>query len=127
MKKIIIISVILCLILTMCSAGCTSSATTSYPQILPSPNVKVDLIDSSSDWSLSKGVYYTATFSVYNIGDATAKNVYVNAKLVQNNGGVDDSKSVYVGNLAPGNKQTVKVILDGDWDESYKISYSVSY
>jgi hypothetical protein len=120
------------LALCVCVSGCTSSGTpfsdTPVSQYLPHPELHTNLVDQDSHWSLSKGVYYSVSYQVYNSGDGAAKNVYLNVQLVLDGSEIiDDSKQVYIGTLAPGASQTVSLDLDGDYDKSYRVRATATH
>lgn len=94
--------------------------------LTPRANVMVQNTAFTEHWSLSLGTYYTASFVVYNTGDATAKNVYLIIQLTQN-GNVRDSETVYIGNLAPGEQKTASRSLDGEFGYKYSLTWSTTY
>ena len=122
MKKMWIILLIAGVIFIV-NSGRSASRVTS-----PAPNMVVELVDSSSKWSLLKGVHCVATFTLSNTGDAVGRNVYLNARPdhrnpdAQNNTG----NNIYVGDIAPGKSRTVYLDLDRNLNDSYIISYGAS-
>ena len=122
MRKLLMILIIVCVIFHVNSAGQAARAASQ------APNVVVELVDSSSKWSLLKGVHYVATFSLSNIGNAVGRNVYLNAGPDQTNPDAPENamNTIYVGDIAPGKSKTVSLVLDRNPNDSYLISYGVS-
>lgn len=122
MRKLLMILIIVCVIFNLNSAGQAARAASR------APNVVVELVDSSSKWSLLKGVHYVATFSLSNIGNAVGRNVYLNVGPGQTKTDAPENarETVYVGDIAPGKSKTVSLVLDRNLNDSYMVSYGIS-
>lgn len=106
-----------------------SIETTSQNAIL-TPTSKANLVVQKTsfleNWSVSMGTYYTASFVVYNTGDAAAKNVHLLMQLICDEN-VEDSATVYIGDLAQGDQISVSGDLDGKFGNSYTVKWSTIY
>jgi len=106
-----------------------SSETTSLSAVLtptPKANIVVQKTGLLENWSVSMGTYYTASFVVYNKGDAAAKNLHLSMELICDEI-VEDSAIVYIGDLAPGEQMPVSADLDGKFGNSYTVKWSTIY
>lgn len=115
-----------CLVLVGISlAGCVSSPGFSGPDTFEAGktgNISVNLIRSDSDYSLSRGCYWTPVVQVYNTGASAATNVELYLELIDARSGVvRDTRTLYVGTLSPGESKTVSAELDGDCLNEYRL------
>lgn len=133
---VLIFLIVLLFSVALCS-GCTNTYSTTSPggnyfapppTPVPKPQLHISSVNSDSDWSLSKGCYWTATYQIYNTGDGAAKNVYLTVSLVNaNTGYTRDSETRYIGTLSPGASQIVSVTLDGECSQRYHLKASYKY
>lgn len=106
-----------------------NSETTAHTAVLtptPKANIVVQKTGCLENWSVSMGTYYTASFVVYNTGEAAAKNVHLLMDLICDEN-VEDSATVYIGYLAPGEQISVSADLDGKFGSSYTVKWSTIY
>jgi hypothetical protein len=84
--------------------------------------VGVNLISSEPDFSLTRGCIWTTTVQVFNTGQAEVRNVQVYLELIDaESGAVRDTRTVYVGALAPGESRSISAELDGDCINEYNL------
>ncbi len=114
---------ILILLTAIFTAGCITD-------LHPIPNVQAgndlgqiveaSLVSAKGEYSVARGCYWTAQYQVFNKGTTTTKNVQIQVELVNGQtNAVRDSKSVFVGTIAPGESRTVTVDLDGECFKEY--------
>ena len=121
--------IIICIFLIFVTliAGCSQPSGGYSPQILPKAELHVNLANSESHWSLGLGCYWTVSGTAYNSGSATSDNGIVTLTLINTNTGtIQDSKSISVGRLAPGDSQTFEATLDGDCGKTYSTSATIT-
>jgi hypothetical protein len=110
---------------TVLCAGCLSSVTMTGQvagETVSGATINVNLIGQDTDWTLSRGCVWTVTLQVYNAGMVDEKNVNLHVELVNaDTGAVRDSRTVFLGTIAPGSEKTVTVELDGDCIEEYTV------
>ncbi len=115
--------IILC-VLAGC-AGCISAPGSTGPdryELGDGQQVAVLFVGQDSDWSFARGCTWTATYQVTNLGAVPAGPVQVNIELVNaDSGAVRDSRTIFVGNLVPGESRTVSADLDGESTEDYTV------
>ncbi len=106
-------------------AGCLSSVTMTGQgtgETVSGAALNVNLIGQDTDWTLSRGCVWTVTLQVYNAGVTDEKNVNLHVELVNaDTGAVRDSRTVFLGAMAPGSEKTVTVEMDGDCIEEYTV------
>ncbi len=105
------------------AAGCVSllggAGNTSGPGSGP---IRASFIDQEPGWSIAKGCFWKATYQVYNTGDQPVKNVVLTVELVDTaDQTVRDSRSIFIGPLAPGQATTVTSELDGECTSEYVV------
>jgi hypothetical protein len=107
----------------MVLAGCLSVPGLSAPgsfETAKDEGVSVNLLRSEPDFSLTRGCIWAVTVQVYNTASVSADNVQVYLELVDAvSGAVRDTRTLYVGSLAPGESKTVIAELDGDCINEY--------
>jgi hypothetical protein len=106
-------------------AGCISAPESTGPDHYDLGNgeqVMVHLANQDSDWGLARGCTWTATYQVSNSGSIPAGPVQVNIELVNaDSGAVRDSRTIFIGNLAPGESRMVSAELDGECTRDYTV------
>jgi uncharacterized protein YceK len=107
-------------------SGCVSVLTSTGPDTFSgdggSGTIKVALLEQDSQWTLSRGCTWVATFHVSNTDDTVARNVELYVELVNaGNGSVRDAKKIFIGTLAPGESRSVRMDLDGECTEDYTV------
>ncbi len=90
--------------------------------------VKASFIDQEPGWSLARGCFWKTTYQVYNTGDQLVRNIVLTVELVDTaDNTIRDSKSVFIGPLAPGQATTVTVELDGECTSEYVVRGTPSF
>lgn len=99
-------------------AGCLSE-TTAQDTENGSLHAHYQYADS---WSPGLGCYSHVTGYVYNAGNASAETVDIYLNLVNlKTSSIRDSRSIYIGTLAPGATQAFETTLDGDCTQDYRV------
>ncbi|MBP1927859.1 hypothetical protein J2741_000406 [Methanolinea mesophila] len=117
----------LCLLLLLLTAGagCVSAPVSTGQDRYDLGNgqqVSVYFVGQNSDWTFSRGCTWTATYQVSNTGQVGTGPIQVNIELVNaDSGAVRDSRTIFVGTLAPGQSQPVVAELDGECAEDYTV------
>jgi hypothetical protein len=106
-------------------AGCISAPGSTGPdryELGDGQQVAVLFVGQDSDWSFARGCTWTATYQVSNIGAVPTGPVQVNIELVNaDSGAVRDSRTIFVGDLVPGESRMVSADLDGECSEDYTV------
>jgi hypothetical protein len=90
--------------------------------------VRASFIDQEPGWSVAKGCFWKATYQVYNSGDQPVKNVVLTVELLDtSNNAIRDSRSIFIGPLAPGQATTVTADLDGECTSEYVVRATPSF
>lgn len=78
--------------------------------------------EHADSWSPGLGCYAHATGYVYNAGNTSAESVRLELNLVNTKtSAIRDSKSIYIGTLAPGQTQAYETTLDGECTQDYRV------
>ncbi|MFZ0006175.1 hypothetical protein [Methanoregula sp.] len=73
-------------------------------------------------WSPEYGCYDDLTGYVYSTGNVSTTGLKLDFNLVNTGTGtIRDSRSVYIGNLGPGQTQNYETILDGECSQDYRV------
>jgi hypothetical protein len=125
MNKWVLITAAGLIAFTLLLSGCVSVPDLSGTGSFESgkiDGVGVNLIRSEPDFSLTRGCIWTTTVQVFNTGQTEVPNVQVYIELVDaESGAVRDTRTVYVGALAPGESRTISADLDGDCINEYNL------
>ena len=109
------------LLLFLASAGCLSAATVRDT----SAGVIHAHYETQDSWSFGYGCYTHLTGFVYNAGNSSEENLKLDFNLVNTGTGtIRDSRSIFIGNLEPGQTRTFETILDGDCSQDYRVDFS---
>ena len=101
--------VLLAVALLVLAAGCAEQVPASVSKV-------------ESHWNFGLGCYWKPSGTVFNSGDAVARNVIVYVQLVDlTSGNIRDSKTIAVGDLVKGDSRTFEVSLDGECDRNYRV------
>ena len=77
-------------------------------------------------WSPGLGCYSHLTGYVYNAGNVSTQDLRLDVNLVNTGTGtIRDSRSVYIGSLAPGGTQNYETILDGECTQDYRVDFAM--
>ena len=100
-------------------AGCAGHAPAS---VVSSGGLSASVSKVEDHWNFGLGCYWKPSGTVFNSGDAVARNVLVYVQLVDlTSGNIRDSKTIAVGDLAKGDSRTFEVSLDGECDRTYRV------
>ena len=101
-------------------AGCTGHAPASV--VVPSGGLSASVSKVEDTWNFGLGCYWIPTGTVFNSGDAEARNVVVYIQLIDTStGNIRDSRTIALGNLARGDSRAFELSLDGECDRSYRV------
>jgi hypothetical protein len=90
--------------------------------------IRASFIGQDPDWSFAKGCFWKATYQVYNTGDQPVKNVILTVELLDTgDNAVRESRSIFIGPLAPGQATTVTAELDGECTSDYVVRATPSF
>ena len=116
LRPIVLILLAIALIL---AAGCAEHAPAS---VVPAGSLSASISKVEDHWNFGLGCYWKPSGTVYNSGDAEARNVVVYVQLVDTStGNIRDAKTIAVGSLAKGDSRSFEVSLDGECDRNYRI------
>ena len=111
--------VLLAVALLVLAAGCAEQVPAS---VVSSGGVSASVSKVESHWNFGLGCYWKPSGTVFNSGDAVARNVIVYVQLVDlTSGNIRDSKTIAVGDLVKGDSRTFEVSLDGECDRNYRV------
>jgi hypothetical protein len=100
-------------------AGCAEHAPAS---VVPSGGLSASVSKVEDHWNFGLGCYWKPSGTVYNSGEAEARNVVVYIQLIDTStGDIRDAKTIAVGNLARGDSRSFEVSLDGECNRNYRI------
>jgi len=122
--KTVVISatLVLLVIALVAGAGCLSTVTVADSAAGP-VHAHYQYQDS---WSPGLGCYSHLTGYVYNAGTVSTQDLRLNFNLVNTaTGTIRDSRSVYVGSIAPGDTQNYETILDGECTQDYRVDFAM--
>ncbi|HVP97346.1 DUF7490 domain-containing protein [Methanoregula sp.] len=109
---------LLIVVALVAGAGCLSTVTTGDNSAGP-VHSHYEYQDS---WSPEYGCYTHLTGYVYNAGNVSTQNLRLDFNLVNTGTGtIRDSRSVYIGSIAPGDTKNYESILDGDCTQDYRV------
>jgi hypothetical protein len=102
-------------------AGCTGT-----PTVRDSTEGELhNHFEYNEGWSSGLGCYGRVTGYVYNTGSTTVDAVILTYNLVDTGTGtIQDSRSVYVGSVGPGNTVNYESVLDGECTQQYRVDFS---
>lgn len=123
MKISVVLGLFTLLAVFLAGSGCISvlSPVGTGSEIGSSP-LRVQYVGQDSDWSLSRGCTWEATFQVSNTGNETLQNVFLTIELINANSGVvRDSRLIAIGILTPGTSRDVTASLDGECINEYTV------
>jgi hypothetical protein len=102
------------------SAGCTQTAFSNPAEKPGAVNVALSKVDD--EWSVGLGCYWTASGYVYNSGTQVAENVEAQVTLIdRTTGEIQDSRSIAIGRLSPGESRAFTIKLDGECGGAYQV------
>jgi hypothetical protein len=103
-------------------AGCLSTVTVGDTSVGPL-HTHYQYQDS---WSPGLGCYSHLTGYVYNAGTVSTRDLRLDFNLVNTGTGtIRDSRSVYIGSIAPGDTKNYETILDGECTQDYRIDFAM--
>jgi hypothetical protein len=109
---------VLILVATAIVAGCSSADRTGAEAGQGAVRVHYDYHES---WSPLTGCYGKISGYAFNAGNASVENIFVNFNLVDaKTGTIRDSRSVFIGTMAPGQSGTFETVLDGECFREYR-------
>jgi hypothetical protein len=101
------------------SAGCAQQAPAS---VVPSGGLSAAVSKVEDHWNPGLGCYWKPSGTVYNSGDAVARDVVVYVQLVDtSSGNIRDAETIALGSLAKGDSRSFEVSLDGECDHTYRV------
>ena len=103
-------------------AGCLSTVTVGDNSAGP-VHAHYQYQDS---WSPGLGCYSHLTGYVYNAGNVSTQDLRLDFNLVNTGTGtIRDSRSIYIGSIAPGDTKNYEMILDGECTQDYRVDFAV--
>jgi hypothetical protein len=113
---------VLLVIALVAGAGCLSAVTVGDTSA-GSIHAHYQYQDS---WSPGLGCYSHLTGYVYNAGTVSTQNLRLDFNLVNTaTGTIRDSRSVYIGSIAPGDTKNYETILDGECTQDYRVDFTM--
>lgn len=113
------VPIVILTVALLLTAGCAEHAPAS---IVPSGGLSASVSKVEDHWNLGLGCYWRTYGTVYNSGDAEARNVVVYVQLIDtSSGNIRDAKTIAVGNLVKGDSRSFEVSLDGECDRNYRV------
>ena len=106
-------------------AGC-SSTPTGGSDIAGSTSTIRAHAEYRTSWSPGFGCYTMVSGYAFNAGNTTMENVRLNFNLMDiKTGTIRDSRSIFVGALAPGESRTFESALDGECTADYRVDGAI--
>jgi len=113
---------VLLIIALVSGAGCLSTVTAEDNSAGPI-HAHYQYQDS---WSPGLGCYSHLTGYVYNAGNVSTRDLRLDVNLVNTGTGtIRDSRSVYIGSIAPGDTKNYETILDGECTQDYRVDFTM--
>jgi hypothetical protein len=125
MARLLVSLALLSFILLTLASGCTQANFTNPGEVPGGVNVALSKVDA--EWSFGLGCYWTADGYVYNSGTQAVDNVQAHVTLIDRTTmAIQDSRSVAVGRLEPGESRSFAVKLDGECGGEYRVAVQVT-
>ena len=103
-------------------AGCLSTVTVGDNSAGP-VHAHYQYQDS---WSPGLGCYSHLTGYVYNAGNVSTQDLKLDFNLVNSaTSTIRDSRSIYIGSIAPGDTKNYETILDGECTQDYHVDFTI--